>query len=221
MEDYGKGVCRRVIELARKLSSRQHCLMKHGFFTFLFIISFSIVTRASSPAACADEEKRALESLSFVPGAMVIFHAATVTTSQVLWVGSTSRDKGAADSKDSDMTLYWLMPSLGFNLAALMSSPNCRSIVLKDGQILVEETERQIKIGTRIAAGMSLLGQFVSLTNTIDDEKRQITRSLMGATVLSQVLFEWLWSYRQAPPVATVLPYITPESQGLSLVYRF
>lgn len=152
---------------------------------------------------------------------MVIFHAATLATSQILWVGSTSRDKGAADSKDSDLTLYWLMPSLGFNFATLMSAPNCLSIVLKDGKVLAEETERQIKIGTRIAAGMSLLGQFFSLTNTIDDEKRQLTRSLMGVTVVSQVLFEWLWSYRQAPPVVTVLPYITSESQGLSVGYRF
>lgn len=180
------------------------------------------MSSAFSSRPCSDEERRATESISFVPRAIVTFHVATVLTSQVLWVASTSHDKEAeSKNPDSDMTLYWVLPSLGFDLAALMAYPNCSSIILKDGQISVEETEHQIKINTRTAAGMSLIGQFVSLTNILDEDKRQTTRALMGATILSQILFEWLWSYRGSMPIAMIQPYSNRDTKGLQLVYRF
>jgi hypothetical protein len=58
---------------------------------------------------------------------------------------------------------------------------------------------------------MSLMGQFVSLTNTLDEDKRQVTRTLIGATLVSQILFEWLWSYCLSQPVVMIQPYLNQE----------
>jgi hypothetical protein len=196
--------------------------MKFGFFTFLCILSFSLGSYGFSYRPCSEEQKSAAESLSFVPGMVVAFHVATVAASQVLWVASTSRDKGGdPKSHDGDTTLYWLLPSLSFDFAALTAYPGCGSIVQKDGQISKVETEHQIKINTRIASVISLMGQFFSLTNTVDEDKRLVTRTLMGTTVVSQILFEWLWTFQSSQPVVMIKPYLNQDSRGLQVVYSF
>lgn len=196
--------------------------MKLSLFTFLSIIAFSGGSFGLSIQPCSEEQNREIESISFIPGTVVTLHVATLVTSQLLWVASTSKDKGEeSKNQDGDNTLYWLLPSLGFDFAVLAGYPGCGSFILKEGKISEEETEHQIKINTRLSSAMSLLGQFVSLTNTLDEDKRKTTRTLMGATIVSQFLFEWLWSYRESTPVATIQPYLNDDAKGIQFVYRF
>lgn len=185
----------------------------------LCAVFFSVGSYGFSSGRCSDQQVQASQNLSFVPGAVVAFDVAAVATSQVMWVTS---QKNGDKNRDDDMTLVWLMPSLVFDLIPLTAFPACNSIVEKDGQILTGETERKIKTNLRIASGMSLMGQYFSLTNTIDEDKRQITRTLMMTTLLNQVLFEWLWTYNVRPQsVAMIQPYLNQDAQGLQFVYRF
>lgn len=187
----------------------------------LCAIFVSVGSYGFSSSRCSDEQVRASKDLSFLPGMLVAFDVAAVAASQVLWVTSTSQKKGD-NNRDDDTTLYWLMPSLAFDFMPLMAFPVCSSIAEKDGQILADETERQIKTSLRVASGISLIGQFVSLTNTVDEDKRQITRTLMMTTLMNQVLFEWLWSYNVRPQSVTrIQPYLNQDAQGLQFVYLF
>lgn len=168
---------------------------------------------------CSAEQKYFYDSLSYAPAAVATFHVAAVAASQILWVASTSND---GNSKDKDSpTIYWLLPSLSFDLAAVIAYPTCNSIIEREGRVSVEETEHQIKMNSRLAAGISLLGQFVSLTNTLDSSKRHVTQTLMGTTLVTQFLFEWLWSYREAPAGVVFQPYIDKDAKGLKVVFRF
>jgi hypothetical protein len=182
---------------------------------------------AMSFAPCNDAQKKAASELSNIPDIMSAVTMTSLIASQVLWVASTSRDpdEGSTPEKNkNDMTLYWLFPSLSFEMMVGMSFPRCSLIQEKDGQILAEDTEKSIKTNTRVGTGLGLFGQWFSLTNTVDEDKRQTIKSIMAGNLAIHLLYEWLWNYeapRAAEPTTAIFPYIDEKSTGLRLVYRF
>ncbi len=197
--------------------------MKFTFLISVVIILISIKSPCYSYVPCSEKQKSAYDSLSLVPTVVISFDVAALAASQVLWVTSTtkSHENSKSEKKDDDMTIYWLLPSLGFELGTLMTIPRCSSLVEKDGMIFAEETESHIINNTRLAAGISIVGQFVSLTNTLDEEKRQNTRMLMGMTIINQFLFEFFWSYQEPKSLLTIQPFLKQNVLELLFVYRF
>lgn len=197
--------------------------MKCFFSAVIAVLLFSRSSYCLSFKTCSEIQKKASNSLSLVPTALIGFDIAAIATSQALWISSTSKKNEGAkpEEKDKDMTLYWFLPSIGFELGALMSIPACGSIEEKDGVISVERTEKNIISSTRFSTGISMVGQFVSLSNTLDEDKRQITRTLIGVTLLNQLLFELFWKYEEPGFLLVVSPLLKQDSRGIQLSYSF
>lgn len=197
--------------------------MKNFVVVGVAILLLSKFAFCFSYSPCTEVQKKASNSLSLAPTVLISFDIAAIATSQALWISSTSNKNGGAKSeeKDNDMTLYWILPSIGFEFGALMSIPACGSIEEQDGVISAEKTEKNIINNTRFATGISTVGQFVSLTNTLDEDKRQITRTLIGITLLNELLFELFWRYDDPGSLFVMRPFLNHDSQGFQFVYNF